>query len=221
MCGIKKFNIRDFKYAELLEFSEKVISLIPEAYRQETPFVNFYNAYERFKGALNAPGKTAYRQAVADADANVCKASRAFRTMLAAGILHPDPRVGKVAEQIQQIVPQLVNPRRSDRKSLLEAAKVTLEGLRALPEELVQKFSPLQPYQENFKFHINKLLELHRQNVRNGLRTKLNNSYYRELSKAWQSLRQYINQKETQSHNPVLEKISHSINEVIEKKISG
>lgn len=219
MRGIQKFNIRDFKYGELLEFAEKVNALMPEPYRSETPFIHFYHAYENFKEALDTPGNTEQRQELAEADALVCKASHAFRTMLMAGILHPDPRVVKAAEQIQQLMPKLANPKRLDRKSLLETAKVTLERLRTLPEELLQIFSQLQPYQEQLKNNINIFLELQRQNAQIKLKTKHNNMCYRELTKSWRVLRNYINLKVLQS-NPAFEEIAQSINKVIQEMIS-
>lgn len=219
MRGIQKFNIRDFKYSELIEFAEKIIALMPEAYRGEMPYIKFNDAYEKFKEALNAPGNSEFKQELAEADVKVCKASHAFRTMLMAGILHPDPRIGKAAEQIQQLMPKLVNPQRLDRKSLLETANLTLERLRALPDELIQIFSQLQPYQESLKNQINKFLELQRQNAQVQLRAKHNNMCYRELTKSWQVLRNYINLKVLQS-NPAFEEISQSINKVIQEMIS-
>lgn len=192
MCKLK-ISGRKLKYQELLTFSEHVIKHLPESIHSADVVVNFIKSYHDFYHAINRKNSIQLKQDLSADDKAVCQARQAFRAILIAGAMHPDPFVAEACKQIEILVPRIADPNRMTREFLFDACQKTLDRLNAIPESLIQQFECIRPYIEDFSHKMNLLLNNNNQLKNLVNMRKSNNLYYRRLTSSWHKLQTYLN----------------------------
>lgn len=211
MCKLK-ISGRNLKYQELLAFSEHVIKHLPESIRTEEVVVNFVQAYRDFYHAINRKNSVQFRRDLSAADKDVCQARQAFRAILTAGSMHPDPFIANAARQIETLVPRIADPNRMTRDLLIDACKITLDRLNAVPDDLIHQFECIRPYYEDFSNKMSILLNGNSQLEKVASVRASNNAHYRALTSSWKALQDFINNRFAASHDISLKNAINNIN---------